>query len=260
MKTLGISQPLQGNIIVHKGQFFDAASSETFEGTLEPVAKESSDAFEAGYKGQLFDNRFRLEVVGFFTTYEDYQAQETTLTDAGAVIFNTENVGELETYGIEIDSTALIGDNFTLQVAAAWVDATIEEYPNAECFFGQTEAQGCFTDENGISTQDLAGQDLQNSPDFKFNIAGTYVWPASDVLPGDVFLNAAYAWTDKVNHDLQLAPWMEADSYGILNMSVGIEMFGDISYTVTAFANNVLDENYDSGLLDSSLAQVTEIH
>jgi iron complex outermembrane receptor protein len=242
----------------HKGQFFDAAASTAFTGELEPVDKESSDAFEIGYKAQLFDNRMRLELVGFYTTYDDYQAQQTTLTEAGAVVFSTENVGELETYGIELDTTLLIGDNFTLQAAGAWVDATIEEYPDAECYFGQTEAQGCFTDENDISTQDLAGEDLQNSPDFKFNIAGTYVWPAAGSLPGDVYANIAYSWTDKVNHDLQLAPWMEADSYGVLNATLGIDVPGDVYYTVEVFANNLLDENYDSGLLDSSLAAVTE--
>lgn len=243
----------------HKGQFFDAAASneETFVEGLEPVAKESSDAFEVGYKGQLFDNRFRLELVGFFTTYDDYQAQETTLTDAGAVIFSTENVGELETYGLELDTTTLIGENFTLQVAAAWVDATITEYPLAECYFGQTEAQGCVVNEDGLEVQDLAGKDLQNSPDFKFNLAGTYVWPAGDVLPGDVIANASYAWTDGVNHDLQLAPWMEDDSYGILNLALGMQVFGDVNYTVTLFANNVLDESYNSGLLDLSLTAAT---
>lgn len=242
----------------HKGQFFDAAASTAFTGVLDPVDRESSDAFEVGYKAQLFDNRMRFELVGFYTIYDDYQAQETTLTDAGAVIFSTENVGQLETYGLELDTTTLVGENFTLQAAVAWVEATIEEYDSAECYFGQTEEQGCTTDENGIQTQDLAGKDLQNSPDFKFNVAGTYVWPASDTLPGDVFLNAAYSWNDKVNHDLQLAPWMEADSYGILNLSAGIEVLGDISYTVTLFANNVLDESYDSGLLDSSLAARVE--
>lgn len=238
----------------HKGQFFDAAASTAFTGELVPVAPESSDAFEIGYKAQLFANRLRLELVGFYTLYEDYQAQQTTFTDAGALIFSTENVGELETKGIELDTTALIGDNFTLQVAAAWVEATIKKYGNAECYFNQSVEQGCTTDANGISTQDLAGEDLQNSPDFKFNLAGTYVWPANDSLPGDVFLTAAYSWTDKANHDLQLAPWMEADSYGVLNLALGLKGGESFPYTVTLFVNNALDENYDSGLLDNALA------
>jgi iron complex outermembrane recepter protein len=242
----------------HKGQFFDAATSTAFTGVLDPVDKESSDAYEIGYKAELFDNSMRLEIVGFYTIYDDYQAQQTTLTDAGAIVFSTENVGELETYGIELDTTTLIGDNFTLQAAAAWVDATIEEYPDAECYFDQLEDQGCFTDSNNIRTQDLAGQDLQNSPEFKLNVAGTYVWPQNNFLPGEAFANIAYSWTDKVNHDLQLAPWMEADSYGVLNMSIGLDVVGEINYAVTLFANNLLDESYDSGLLDSSLAAVTE--
>lgn len=242
----------------HKGQFFDAASSTTFTGVLVPVAPESSDAFEVGYKAELFENRVRLELVGFYTLYEDYQAQQTTITDAGAIVFSTDNVGELETQGIELDTTTLIGDNFTLQAAAAWVEATIKEYGNAECYFGQTLELGCVTGAGGVSTQDLAGKDLQNSPDFKVNIAGTYVWPAGNGLPGDVFATAAYSWSDKVNHDLQLAPWMEADSYGVLNLSVGLEGGQDIRYAVTLFANNVLDETYDGGLLDSSLAANTE--
>ena len=167
-------------------------------------------------------------------------------------------MGELETQGIELDTTTLIGDNFTLQVAAAWVDATIKKYGNAECYFGQTLEQGCLTDNEGISTQDLAGKDLQNSPDFKANIAGTYVWPIGSGWIDDVYATAAYSWTDKVNHDLQLAPWMEADSYGVLNVSVGVEGGRGFRYSVTLFANNLLDETYDSGLLDSSLAANTE--
>ena len=236
----------------HKGQFFDAAADSFFDGDLEPVKAETSDAFEIGYKAELMENRLRLEVVGFYTLYEDYQAQQQTVDASGAIQFTTENVGELETYGIELDTTMLIGNNFTLQAAAAWIDATIEEYDNADCYFGQTEAEGCIQDDNGIFTQDLEGEELQNSPDLKFNIAGTYYWPQSSAswLPGDVFLNAAYVWTDEVNHDLQLAPWMEADSYDILNVSAGLEVVGDISYTVTVFANNLLDDNYDNALLD----------
>ena len=236
----------------HKGQFFDAAADSFFGGELDPVAPEKSDAFEIGYKAELMENRLRLEVVGFYTLYEDYQAQQTTVDESGAVEFTTENVGELETYGIEIDTTMLIGNNFTLQAAAAWIDATIKEYDNASCYFGQTEAQGCVQGEGGIFSQDLAGEELQNSPELKFNIAGTYYWPQSSSgwLPGDIFLNAAYVWTDKVNHDLQLAPWMEADSYDILNVSAGLEVVGDISYTITVFANNLLDDDYDNALLD----------
>lgn len=243
----------------HKGQFFDNAASTAAEGTLEPVTPESSDAFELGYKAMLFENRVRLELVGFYTVYEDYQAQQTIITDAGALIFSTENVGKLETQGIELDSTALIGDNFTLQVGAAWVEATIKEYDNAECYFGQSQAQGCMTGTDGLSTQDLAGEDLQNSPDLKINVAGTYVWPASGSLPGDVYATAAYSWTDKVNHSLLGAPWMEVDSYGVLNLTLGLEGdTGGFRYTAELFANNALDESYTSGLLDTAAASSTE--
>ncbi|MEM1114253.1 MAG: TonB-dependent receptor [Pseudomonadota bacterium] len=236
----------------HKGQFFDAAAASFFDGDLVPVKPEKSDAFEIGYKAQLMDNRMRVEVVGFYTIYEDYQAQQQTVDEAGAIEFSTANVGELENYGLEIDTTWLIGNNFTLQAAAAWIDATISEYDDAECYFGQTESQGCVQDEDGVFRQDLAGEDLQNSPDLKFNIAGTYYWPqsSSSWLPGDVFVNAAYVWTDEVNFDLQLAPWMEADSYDIVNVSAGLEVEGDISYSISIFANNLFDDDYDNALLD----------
>jgi iron complex outermembrane receptor protein len=236
----------------HKGQFYDAAAASFFDGELEPVKAEKSDAFEIGYKAQLMENRMRLEVVGFYTLYEDYQAQQQEVDESGAIQFTTENVGELETYGLELDTTTLIGNNFTLQAAAAWIKATIKEYNSADCYFGQTEVEGCVEGDNGIFTQDLGGEDLQNSPELKFNIAGTYYWPqiSASWLPGDVFLNAAYVWTDAVNHDLQLAPWMEADSYDMLNVSAGLEVVGDVSYTITVFANNLLDDNYDNALLD----------
>ena len=71
----------------HKGQFFDAAASTAFTGELVPVAPESSDAIEVGYKAELFDNTVRFELVGFYNLYKDYQAQQTNITDGERSFF-----------------------------------------------------------------------------------------------------------------------------------------------------------------------------
>jgi iron complex outermembrane receptor protein len=221
----------------YKGKAYNTTSSFSQKQADNPVGTEDSDSYELGMKGDFMDGRIRLNANYFMVTYEGFQAQGGKINPATNLVeLDLNNVGELETSGLEIDFTALLSENLIANIGASWTDATINEFPFANCYTGQTAAQGCV---NG--TQDLAGKPLNNSPDMKLVASLDYGFNVSSGLDGFARLN--YQWQDEVNFSLSNDPLTVLDSYGILNLSAGVEST-DGQYTITAFINNVTDEFY----------------
>ena len=232
----------------YKAGGYDITSSFDNFAASNPVRPETSDAIEVGLKSTVWDGRLQVNVAAFSTEYIDFQAQNTILNpDTQDFEFRLANVGKLETKGVEIDAIALLSENLTVNFGAAFIDATIKEFANADCYGGQTATQGCNPVTN---SQDLSGKELNNSPDVKFTVAGNYTRPFDD-LSFDGFLNASYVWQDELNFTLLGNPRATQDAYGIFNLSAGITSKDDV-YQVTAFVNNVFDQSYIGGVLDLS--------
>lgn len=236
----------------HKGQAYDISSGFNQARIDSPVGNESSISYEAGIKTTLLDRTLQLSAVAFMTEYDDYQAQNTELRGTELII-GVLNVGTLETSGIEFEATALIGENLTLSANAAWIDATVDEFPDANCYPGQTMELGCveLVAGSGVNGQNLAGKDLNNSPDLKFTLNADYRMPLGS-LPFDGFINANYNWQDDIVFDLLQNPLTRQDSYGTFNLNVGIVEAEDARYKVTIFVQNLFDEDYAASIADIS--------
>lgn len=237
--------------IGYKGQGYDISSSFNQNTSDNPVGSEDSQSIELGMKATLLDGRLQFNPTIFFARYDDFQAQQARVV-GGVVELGIANVGELETAGIEIDFQALLTENLRLVGGVAYVDAEIKDFSGADCYPGQTMAQGCteLLDSMGMGTgrmaQDLAGEELNNSPDLKFTLSAEYNLPLAN-LPFDGFVNLSYQWQDDVNFSLLADPGAEQEAYGVLNLSAGI-IGADERYEVTLFANNLLDENFAAGI------------
>ncbi len=233
----------------YKGQAYDLTTTFNQDKADNPVGPETSDTFAIGMKSTLLDGRMRLNAEAFFGSYEGFQAQSTSLLPNGSLVTSLNNVGDLETKGLEIDGQLLVGDNLTFSFSAAYVDAEIQEFLGADCFPGQTMAEGCFVNAAGSSVQDIRGGVLPNSPETKFNVGAEYVQPF-DSLPFDGFVLFNYVWQDEVNFNLLQNPGTVHDSYGLANLSFGISEKSNQHYRITAFVNNLTDENYRSSVAD----------
>ena len=219
----------------------------------DPIEPETSTSYEIGAKTTLLDRRLQFNINAFYTLYEDYQAQRTVFIN-NELRSTLTNVGELETQGVEVDTVALLGENLTVTLGVAWIDATVKEYPGANCYPGQTATEGCeeiIPGDRSTRVQDLAGKDLNNSPDWKLNIGARYDVPFAE-LPFDGFVTAAYFWQDELNFSISNNPATVHDSYGVANISVGINERENNRYSVSLFVNNVFDEEYASAIADVS--------
>lgn len=228
----------------YKGQAYDITSGFDQLKADNPVAPETSDSFEIGIKSTLLDNRLQLNATAFYTEYQDFQAQSTQVLPDGSLLISINNVGEVETKGLELEGVALLGESLSVTFGAAYIDGEITSFDNANCYPGQTEAEGCMD-----GTQDLAGGALPNSPEFKWNLAADYQAELAS-MPFYGFVNLSYVWQDEVNFSLVQNPLTVHDSYGVGDFSFGINEKENNRYRVTAFVNNFTDENFRSGIAD----------
>ncbi|MBN9570006.1 MAG: hypothetical protein J0H30_02875, partial [Alphaproteobacteria bacterium] len=53
--------------------------------------------------------------------------------------------------------------------------ARYDSFPGAQCFTGETEAEGCVA-----GVQNLAGQPLARAPDWSGSVGATYNYPLTD--------------------------------------------------------------------------------
>jgi iron complex outermembrane receptor protein len=221
----------------YKGQAFDLVAGNFNQYKAEnPAESESSDAYEIGLKSMLWDQRLQLNATAFYTTYDDFQVQRSELID-GALRLGLDNVGNLETQGVELESLALLGENLALTLNASYIDASVNDYTGAACYSGQTEAQGCVA-----ALQDVDNGTLPVSPKWKYSAMLDYKVPFES-LPFNGFANIIYTWQDDVLFNINQDPLSAQDSYGVANLRIGLNDKEE-RYRLTFFVNNLFDETY----------------
>jgi iron complex outermembrane receptor protein len=165
-----------------KGGGFDYFIAEPQSTILNNIrfADEQVDAVELGAKLAFPEYRLRLNGAVFRNRFKDLQVTSLT-TDAatGLQAFRTSNAARADSTGFELDALWRITDRFSLSFAAAYLDATYESFVNAPCWEGQTVAQGCTTAPGQPPSQNLKGQPLQYSPQWKGAVDARYDVPIS---------------------------------------------------------------------------------
>ena len=228
----------------------DAALAGTAPGLsgVGPIKAEHSTSYELGLKSRFLDNRVQLNLTGFITDYNNFQAQSAVVI-AGALQNVLNNVGKLKTKGVEAEFSAKPSEWLLLDASAAYTDAKITVFPGAQGYPGQPgTAPNCTTvAASGLcSFQNRSGSALPNSPKFKFNLGATGEIPFGAGNKAIITLN--YQHQSAVNFDLLGNPLLTQKAYGIFNAGIGAEL-GPVRATL--FVNNLFDKHYAGGLADN---------
>jgi len=264
-----VSQELAPHVLVfgsvatgYKGYAYDLTTGYTPLRTQNPVLPERSTAYELGIKSRFLDNRVQLNVTGFYTNYNNFQAQSSqfvTVNGVSSLVTKLNNVGKLRTKGVEAELLAKPASWLQLDGSAAYTKATVVSFPGAACYPGQLADQalaGRAPGASGINFcgtvpgltgnfQDRSGSELPNSPKFKFNLGATVDQDLGGAAKGSFGLS--YQYQSSVNFDLLGDPLLGQKAYGTMNAFAGVE-FGN--FKVTAFINNIFDKHFASGLSD----------
>ncbi len=221
----------------YKGGGFNTLGSVNVNAVVNP---EIPTSYEGGLRSTWFDGRLTANLTGFYTKFRDFQAQSV---DPATFQFTLQNAGTAETKGAEFEFAAQPVDTTSIFLSGAYVDATFKDFVGAQCFPGQTVAQGCIG-----GSQDLSGGRVGSSPKWTLTANLNQQIPLND-LPFDAFFTASYLFKSEFNFGNTQDPATVQDAYSLVDTSIGVTG-NDGQYTLTFFVKNVFDENFATSLIN----------
>jgi len=199
---------------------------------IKPIPNEKVVNYEIGLRMSLFDRRLRLNPTAFIMDYTNRQAATQVTCGTGALasiapggaqcpvgfLILVQNQGDVRIKGIELDAQLALAHNFTLDASGGITDPTLKNPP--------------------AGTVHL----YPDAPSPSFNVGATYTMERAF---GKATLNLNYAYIgNQATH-----PTEGTDSaytlpaYGLVNARIQFAL-AKLPVTITAFANNLLDNTY----------------
>lgn len=203
----------------YKSGGFSYTSSNSFQG-YDP---EQVWAYEGGLKSDLFDNHLRFNLTAFQYDYQDLQVQ-SFITPG---VIDITNAANARITGVELEARLHATDWLDLGVAATYLDATYEDYPDA---IGP-----------GNIPYDASGHRLTAAPEWAYNIYASvdHTMSSGHRLVGRV----DYAWKSEQFFTPQNVAIESQGDYGLLNANVSLAFPGE-RFEIGVFARNLGDEPY----------------
>jgi outer membrane receptor protein involved in Fe transport len=194
---------------------------------------ETAQGVELGLKTSFADGMAELNVVAFYTEFDDLQVKSSSV-EGTQIITNIGNAGEATTQGIEIDGRWAATDWLTLGGAVAYLDAEYDDYKNAACnSSGSTPAM---SDGAGC---DASGQDLPFSAEWSGSVFADVIVPISSGL--NLTGNVTASYSDDFLTDGTLEPTLTQESYTKYDASLGLEASSG-QWNVSVIGKNLSDE------------------
>jgi iron complex outermembrane receptor protein len=178
--------------------------------------------YELGIKSMWLDNSVRFNAAVFQTDFDDLQV-ENPVSDCGQPICGTQKVNaeEAEIFGVEMELTWAITDEFQLMGNYAYLDTEYTDLP-----------------------EELAaneGNNMRLAPEHAYNIVALYETLLSG--GGEVSFRAEYIYKDETEQDIQNRPQALKDDYELANFRLGYTT-SDGNWEIAGWIKNAFDEEY----------------
>ncbi len=186
------------------GMFDPRGANFVFADVVDGVAPESLDSFEVGLKSSYWDGRAITNIALFYSEYTDMQVPGSAGLDTdGDGISDTfvgtlYNAGESEISGIEIEGNFLLTENLSVQVAASFLDTTINEWVV-----------------DGVDVSDEVV--IQNTPEEMAYVALNYSF---GLFSGDTNLNLNWSYKGDIAQFESPVPEIDQEAYDTINASL----------------------------------------
>ena len=199
------------------------------------IDDEKNTTYEVGLKYTMFDSRATLNLAGYWTVVEDYQANVVSSLETAAIRSYPANIPEVRVRGVEGDFAALLFTGFTVRASVAYSDGENTDYPAGPC---PLEVQTAAT-----VACDLTGVPLAGLSDWAGTLGFNYELPLGT---GALLVHADSSWRSGYNSDTSASRYTQIDGYNVTNASVGYRFKGN--WEVDVFARNLFDSDYITAL------------
>lgn len=95
---------------------------------VEPYQAEQVTAYEVGYKGDLLEDRLRFNATIYSNTYENLQRTVLGVSPTQGVIQSVFNAAEATVQGVELETTAILTDEFEINASYGYTDAQYDSF------------------------------------------------------------------------------------------------------------------------------------
>ncbi|MEP7244518.1 MAG: TonB-dependent receptor [Gammaproteobacteria bacterium] len=213
-----------------------------------PFNPEKIWSYEVGMKSDLLERRLRFNLAAFYYDYTDLQVQD--VEGNNTVVRNAATAGIT---GVELESTALITQDFQFDFNATWLGSEFKDTCLADPKHPLPQpAAGC----TGPGQRNLQGLQLPRAPKFKMSVGAQYTHPFNDgsklVLRGD------YARQTRVYFSAFEIQELSQKGYGWLKARVNYVRPGG-RWQFSAFIDNATNEEvisnatYIADIVDSTI-------
>ncbi len=178
---------------------------------------EKSQTVELGYKAQFLDHHLQTNVAVFWTDYKDIQLQ---IQEGPSPV--SQNAGDGELKGAELELQGIIGGGFSINVAAGYIDA---KYTRLD------------SDVTGITLD----SDLPKTPKYKFTISPQ--WDVNLPNSGKLRFAVDYTRTDSLFNDSLNTPELFRPANDMLGAAVHYYS-PEEKYELTLGGTNLTDDRF----------------
>ncbi len=212
--------------------FFNMQATDT--DSLKP---ETSDDYEAGIKTRFLGGRGQFNFDAFIENFSNFQANFLDSV-AGGLVTRLINAGSVTTRGFEGDLRLRPVRNLTLDGAATYDDAYVQ---NFNCPAGSPAS--CNVD----------GAPLPFAPRWKLNLGADQAVPLNERYRLD--LGTDFVWQTATQYSLNETPQTVQGDYGIWDADASVND-SKLKLRVSAVARNLLNRHYSSYVADGNLAGI----
>ena len=187
------------------------------------------ESYEIGFKGDFLDGRLRLNAAIYQQEWDDFQ--QSKIDQSVSVLTLTDNVGNAESDGFEIEGSFWMAENWSVNFGVSRIDAEL-----TEPYYIREADQIA-----GLPPQAPAGTELPRVPDTKWNISSRYNF---NVMEMDAYIQASYTYTGE-SYNLLYGPTPptrdrdKQSGYGVGHLSFGVDRD---TWSAELFIKNIGDK------------------
>jgi outer membrane receptor protein involved in Fe transport len=175
--------------------------------------------YEFGFKLDLFDRRARLNGALYYLDWTGIQTKQLLANGFGY----TDNAGEASVYGLELEGSYILNENWS-------VDFTLDTK--------QAELEEDFITEG--SMQGEAGDQLQAVPELTYSLTLNNYVPMGDDMELQSLLSVQYVGESSMEYDFVATKDDDIGDYTMVNARVSMVM--DNGFTIALYGENLTDE------------------
>ncbi|QFU76849.1 hypothetical protein EY643_14990 [Halioglobus maricola] len=194
---------------------------------------EYATSYELGVKSFLMDGRFNVNLAVFYSEFDDLQVSGLNV-ETNSITFG--NAAEAKSQGVEADFRFAVTSELELGGALAYLDATYDDYPGANCSTGIAVEDDC---DLATNTRNAAGDKLRFAPEWTGNLYGDYRWSLSNGMQAGI--RGDVVFSDDFYFSGQNDPYLVQDSFYKFNMLVELAS-EDYAWVLSIVGKNLTDE------------------